>query len=368
LLHPLSPQIKKLMHWTVAASFIHDPVVDGDWLIPYIPGDRHQFTIVPHSEPLANWHNQSLPVTPYQRWLRYLNQGRAAVKQTHGGVITVFPQLASSVGIYQQIYRKPIPIIAWLFNVGKCYPGMRRHMAQLSLRNVARFVVHTRRECDIYSRWLEIPKERFEFVPYQSAEIPIVYEENTADPFIASIGSAHRDFVTLLNVVKKLKMPTVIASGKRALAGLDIPTFVKTPLGIGKGECLRLAQEARINVIPMKSDKLITAAGQVTIVESMRMGRALIASRCNGAEDYIIHGKTGLLVEPHSEEDLAQALELLWNDAALRNRLGQAAKRYATENFSDEASGSAMGRILNEVADSFEFPCSWKNQAFVNLD
>ncbi len=352
------------MHWTVAASFIHNPAVDGDWLLPYIPGDRHQFTIVPHSAPLANWHNQSSSVTGYQRWLRYLNQGKAAVKQTHGGVITVFPQLASSVGMYQQLYRKPVPIVAWLFNVGKCYPGLRQQMARLSLRTVTRFVVHTRRECEIYSRWLGLPKELFQFIPYQTADIPMQYEENTTAPFLAAIGSAHRDFTTLLAVVDKLKLPTVIASGPRSLAGFDIPSCVQTPFGIGKQECLQLAQEARVNVIPMRSDPLITAAGQVTIVESMRMGRALIVSRCNGAEDYIIHGETGLLVEPHSEKELAAAIELLWQDEALRNRLGQAARQYATEYFSDEASGAALGNLLNAIADSSQVELSevWQDQ------
>lgn len=352
------------MHWTLAASFIHNPAVDGDWLLPYVPGERHQFTIVPHSEPLANWHNQSSPVTGYQRWLRYLNQGQAAVQQTHGGVITVFPQLASSVGLYQQLYRKQMPIVAWLFNVGKCYPGLRQQMARLSLRTVTRFVVHTRRECELYSRWLGLPKDRFQFIPYQTAEIPIRYGENTTAPFVAAIGSAHRDFATLLTVVEKLKLPTVIASGSRSLAGLEVPSWVQTPFGIGKPDCLKLAQEARVNVIPMRSDPLITAAGQVTIVESMRMGRALIVSRCNGAEDYIIHGETGLLVEPHSEKELADAIELLWNDAALRNRLGQAAQQYAQKHFSDEASGAALGNLLNDIADSgqVELPASWHDQ------
>ena len=342
------------MHWTLAASFIHNPTVDGDWLLPYVPGNRHTFTVVPHPTPLANWHNRSSAVTSYQQWLRYLAQGREAVRQTQGGVITVFPQLASTVGMYQRIYRKPIPIVAWLFNVGKCYPGIRRHVARASLKHVSRFVMHSRRECEIYSRWLDLPKERFEFVPYQSADIPILYEENTTDPFMVAVGSAHRDFSTLFSAVEKLKVPTVVASGKRSLAGLDIPTCVKTPFGIGKPECLRLAQEARINVIPMFTDDLVTAAGQVTIVEALRMGRAVIASRCNGAEDYIIHGETGLLVTPGSTKELTDAIQLLWEDHALRQRLGTSAKQYAAKYFSDEASGRSLGNILDELADSFE--------------
>ncbi|BDA66123.1 hypothetical protein CAL7716_002890 [Calothrix sp. PCC 7716] len=84
----------------------------------------------------------------------------------------------------------------------------------------------------------------------------------------------------------------------------------------------------------------------------MQMGRAVIATRCHGAEDYIQHGETGLLVEPNSVDDLTQAIEMLWNDADLRNRLGQAAKRYALDNFSCESSGAALGKILDKVADS----------------
>lgn len=151
------------MHWTVAAPFIHNLETDGEWLVPYVSGDRHQFSVVPRAKPLANWHNRSSSATEYQEWLVYLQQGKDAVRATGGGVVTVFPQLALAVGIQQRAARRRIPVVAWLFNVGTCPGGMRRWLAQASLQDVDRFIVHTRRECDIYSQWLGIPKERFEF-------------------------------------------------------------------------------------------------------------------------------------------------------------------------------------------------------------
>ncbi len=340
------------MHWTVAAPFIHNLETDGEWLIPYVPGDRHQFNVIPRTKPLENWHNRSSPVTGYQEWLVHLQQGRNAVKATEGGVVTVFPQLASAVGVQQRISRRRIPVVAWLFNVGTCPKGMRRWLAQFSLQEIDRFVVHTRRECDIYSQWLKLPQERFEFLPYQVSEIPITYLENTTLPFVAAIGSAHRDFSTLLTAIAQLNFPTIIASGSRALAGLELPACAQAPLGIGKADCRRFAQEACINVVPLLPGEQVTAAGQVTIVEAMRMGRTVIASRCSGIEDYIIHGETGLLVEPQSVEDLVQALDWLWNDQELRNRLGQNAMRYAAQHFSDEAAGKALSKILNELEES----------------
>ncbi|MBW4547257.1 MAG: hypothetical protein KME25_22885 [Symplocastrum torsivum CPER-KK1] len=56
-------------------------------------------------------------------------------------------------------------------------------------------------------------------------------------------------------------------------------------------------------------------------------------------------------MEPNSVDDLVQAIDKLWNDQELRERLGQEAARYTAENCSDEAAGSAMGRILDQVAN-----------------
>ncbi len=339
----------RVTHWTIAAPFIHDLQKDGQWLAPYVSGDRYHFNIIPRPNPLLPWHHQSSTFTNGAEWLTYLKHGKDAAQSTDGGVITVFPQLASAVGMYQQFSRKRVPVVAWLFNVGTCRVGLSRWMAQASLQHIDRFVVHTRRECDLYSRWLGLPKERFVFFPYQVADIPVTYEENTTQPFIAAIGSAHRDFPTLLQAVETLKLPTVIASGSHALTGLQLPASVQAPAGLGKQDCLQLAQEARINIVPMKTNSHITAAGQVTIVEAMRMGRVVIASHCNGAEDYIIHGETGLLVEPGSTPALIRAIELLWDNPQLRNQIGHNAKNYAAQHFSDEAAGAALQSVLDDV-------------------
>jgi hypothetical protein len=357
------------MHWTVAASFIHDlNLKTSSWLTPYLPNDRHQFTIIPRRRPLASWHNRKSAVTDRKEWLDHWLQGSEALQRTHGGVITVFPQLASAVGLQKQLLRKQTPVVAWLFNVGTCSTGARRRIAQKSLQTIDRFVVHTQRERQIYSEWLELPIERFEFVPYQVPEMPVTYAENTSEPFITALGSAHRDFPALFKAVEKLNIPTVVAASRRSLEGISVPAQVQTPFEIGKQDCLRLAQEARINVVPMVPNERVTAAGQVTIVEAMRMGRALIATRCNGAEDYIIHGETGLLVEPHSVEDLTNAIQQLWEDHELRDRLGRNAMKYAAEHFSDEAAGAALERILDEVASRVGGKVTFRSPSFAEAN
>jgi glycosyltransferase involved in cell wall biosynthesis len=340
------------MHWTIAAPFVNKSNKEKEvWLTPYIPGERHKFERIPRSQPLQNWHERKSKVTGFKEWLIHWEHGMDSLAATDGGIITIFPQLPAVLGMQRRITGKRPPIVSWLFNVGTCSSGIRQTLAQISLKDIDRFIVHTRREREIYHEWLGIPIERFEFVPFHEFDIPVTYQENTEHPFIAALGSAHRDFPTLFQAVEKLNLPTIVASGRRALEGLSIPPLVKTPFDIGKADCLRLAQEARINIVPLMPKPQVTAAGQVTIVEAMLMGRAIIASNCYGAEDYIVHGQTGLLVEPGSVDDLVQAIEMLWNDPALRNRLGQAAYRYAQENFSCQAVGAVMAKILDQVAD-----------------
>ncbi|MBD2110790.1 glycosyltransferase [Nodosilinea sp. FACHB-141] len=341
------------MKWAIAAPFFDiDNIDTANWLEPFVPGDAHEFQLIPRQKPLPKWHDRKSKFTPIDDWLVYMRQAADALNSDADGVITVFPQVASAVGLQQKLRFSNKPVVAWLFNVGTCRSGLRQKLARASLSQVDHFVVHTRKEIELYSQWLGLPANRFEFLPYQVPEIPIEYGEERKTPFIASLGSAHRDFPTLFEAVKKLNIKTIVATGQGAVEGLMIPEQVELPFGISKEECLRLGQQARLNVVPLQPKEGVTAAGQVTLVEAMIMGRPLIVTNFYGAEDYIIHGETGWLVEPNSLESMTEAIDLLWHDDALRQKLGENARAYAKEHFSDPCAGRHLERILNEVAEN----------------
>ncbi|MBD1918461.1 MULTISPECIES: glycosyltransferase family 4 protein [Cyanophyceae] len=351
------------MKWAIAAPFFDlENIKTASWLEPFVPGNNHEFQLIPRQKPLPKWHDRKSKFTPVDDWFVYMKQASDALSSDAEGVITVFPQVASAVGLQQMFRFSKKPVVAWLFNVGTCSTGLRRKLARLSLSHIDYFVVHTRREIEIYSEWLGLPADRFEFLPYQVPDIPIEYEEDQQTPFITSLGSAHRDFPTLFEAVKKLNIKTVVATGKGAVEGMTIPEQVELPFGISKAECLRLAQQARLNIVPLQPKESITAAGQVTIVEAMIMGRPLIVTNFYGAEDYIIHGETGWLVEPNSLESMTKAIDLLWNDDALRQKLGENARAYALEYFSDPCAGRHLERILNQVAGARKAPSNPKLQ------
>lgn len=341
------------MHWAVAGPSFRSGS-DHAWLAPHVSGD-HQFTLVPRAVPTAgkSWHNVKLPITSLREWRALWKQSGNAMdaRGAGGGVITLFPPLAAMVGLRSRTGKSRIPLVAYCFNMGKCYGGLRGTLARGCLSGIDRFIVHARKECGIYAQWLDLPVERFEFVHFQRASITRTCDEDWHDPFIVAMGSANRDYGCLFDAVKRLKIRTVVVAAKHAISGLDVPPNVEIRSGISYGECLKLAQRARINVVPLRRTEV--GSGQVTFVDAMRLGRAVIASDVIGTEDYIGNGQTGLLVEPSDSQQLSAAIDLLWNDRSLRDGLASNAYTFAEQHLSDEAAGQSLGKILDRVGREY---------------
>ena len=89
-------------------------------------------------------------------------------------------------------------------------------------------------------------------------------------------------------------------------------------------------------------------------LEAAACGTPTVSSDSPGLRDSVVHGETGYLVPHGSVERLADRMSELLADAALRARMGEAARSFA-EGFSWDASAAAMERFLQrrvaEVAE-----------------
>lgn len=336
------------MHWTIAAPFFRvAEMAHARWLDDFVIDSGHTFTKIPRiPEPaLRNWHQRRSSVTPWREWIELWQQGGAAWRLSGGGCITVFPQLAVTAGMHKRLSPKKKPLVAWCFNLGALYGGVKQLLAQQALKQVDKIVVHSSGECEFVANWLRVPVDRVEFVHLQRAPIPITEQENIEDPFILSLGSAQRDYRVFFDAVAKLGHRTIVVAAPRAVADLKVPANVELRSGLSAMECNHLAQQARMVVVPLDDGR--TAAGQVTVVEALRMGRPLIATRGVGTVDYIIEGQNGFLVPPGDVEALTAEIEHLWRDARARLIVSTGALVYAESRLSDEAAASQLVRILN---------------------
>jgi glycosyltransferase involved in cell wall biosynthesis len=85
-----------------------------------------------------------------------------------------------------------------------------------------------------------------------------------------------------------------------------------------------LISKSSFVVLALEDRKMST--GQSVLLQAMALGKAVIATRVNGTEDYIEHMKTGLFVPPNDPRAIEDAVRLLFSNSDLRAALGRSAR------------------------------------------
>ena len=342
------------MDWLVLSPFVKTTY--PGWLMPFIDPAKHRTRQVP-----ADYdHDRSRAVSSGRQWIDYLRHGWRGFRQTFGrqpvGIVTAFPQLAVIVALLKTLSgRKNVPLIAWCFNLAQPYGGIKGKLARFCLPAVDLFVVHSRAEIGIYSDWLQLPRERFVFVPL-SAEIrdTATWTEQADDPYIVALGTANRDYALLADAAGQLGYKTIIVAVTHATAHIQAPPCVSFLSNLTLAECHQLALYSRINVIPIAD--VNAPSGQVTVIESMMRGVPLVATACAGTSDYVVNGVDGILVAPNDVAAMVSALRTVWEDAALRTALSRNARQASLDKFTFPAAAARLTELMTQLASRLPRP------------
>jgi len=96
---------------------------------------------------------------------------------------------------------------------------------------------------------------------------------------------------------------------------------------------------------------LTEGSGRV-IMEAMVAGKPVVGMRSGGVQELILDGQTGYLVHPDNVQSMAEKVEMLVNDAELRTKIGNNAREYARNHFSDKASMNAIIEIYQKMVSA----------------
>jgi glycosyltransferase involved in cell wall biosynthesis len=106
----------------------------------------------------------------------------------------------------------------------------------------------------------------------------------------------------------------------------------------------RLYEGVDLLVVPSYEEPFGLVAAEAAI-----RGIPVIASRVGGLPEIINDGVTGFLFEVGNHGELAEKILLLMEDEALRQRMGEAARKWARERFTEEAMCDRIERVLDLV-------------------
>ncbi len=88
----------------------------------------------------------------------------------------------------------------------------------------------------------------------------------------------------------------------------------------------------------------------IVYLEANLAGKPVIAGRSGGVEDAVLDNETGLLVNPESAAEIANAIIKLARDKELREKLGENGKKRAEEEFNW---GKQINKIYNIIKSPF---------------
>ena len=84
------------------------------------------------------------------------------------------------------------------------------------------------------------------------------------------------------------------------------------------------------------------------MMEAYSRGKAVVGSDKGGIPEYILHGETGYVFPSHDSVALAGYLSELWNDPEKAALMGRNAKKFADNQFNDEAFYSRLAQIYEK--------------------
>ena len=100
-----------------------------------------------------------------------------------------------------------------------------------------------------------------------------------------------------------------------------------------------------VYVMPNSEEKGDVEGFGMVFLEANACGKAVVGGRSGGAAEAVIEGKTGRLVDPHNPQELADVLDVLLKNEAVRANMGEQGMLRARSEFN----WAARARMLDEV-------------------
>lgn len=192
------------------------------------------------------------------------------------------------------------------------------------------------------------PAERVRVVP-NFCDLPDVPPREHAGQYIGYIGriSPEKGVDVLIEAARRTGLPTKIAGDPRQMMHLveGAPDNVQFVGGLKREQIPAFLDDVRALVVP----SVWYEAFGIVCVEALSRGIPVIAADAGGLSEVIQHNETGLLVPMADPVALGDAMQRLWDDVNLTQRLGRRGYEVARQRYTVEAFYRGITALWSEV-------------------
>lgn len=223
-------------------------------------------------------------------------------------------------------------------------------------RAMDKIAVHCHSMKDNFVR-LGVPEDRITVIHYSVDQKFFAprREISQVPNFIASVGEPRsRDYASLFQAVKGLPAKLEVAGyghwyarEKYNFVHARLPDNASLSRRLSYHELRKFYASAQFVVVPVQD--LVYSAGATSAMEAGAMGRAVVAFRSRGLSDYVIHGETGILVEPGNVQAMRDTIQYLLSNPKEAKRLGDNARQRIVEELNLETYVGNIADLLEKA-------------------
>lgn len=160
-------------------------------------------------------------------------------------------------------------------------------------------------------------------------------------PYAICVGSANRDWSTLLEAFRLLpRVSLLLVGGSGPIKSW--PRNVRVLPRLPFREYAALVRRARLCILPLAESP--ASYGQMTLLQAFALGRPVIAADVGPIGDYL--GTWTVAIPPADPLALAASVAALWTDEESRMALGRTAQHVVASRFTAERMAASIESIV----------------------
>lgn len=246
---------------------------------------------------------------------------------------------------------------------------IHHHFDRRALRTADRIIVVSEKLRRDMASWYGAPPQRLLVIPNGAAED--CFEQRPAKLTRAQLGFDESDFLVVqVGSILPLRGQLILAQALSSLAGrcprlgaallgrvydADYASEVDQLLATHpKRPFRRFGHRSDATEVLRLADVAVVSSFQeghsFALLEAMALGKPIVATNIESNAVSLGHGEAGLLVPTGDSEALADALQTLYHDEALRTRLATAARLRAASEYTQERMIQATLGVYRSLA------------------
>ncbi|MBT3313782.1 MAG: glycosyltransferase family 4 protein [Anaerolineae bacterium] len=248
-----------------------------------------------------------LPRQKFRPWLEFLLFWRVLKAATSHEALLLFssrghlkPEIMACVfiGLWPKKFQPTILLYGEMYEPSSGLSNLiERLVIRLADRAISLYLVYSTEELDLFPTLWNIAPQKMRFLPFYIRKDRTKFngKKRVIKDHVFAGGNSKRDYAPVIKAAEKLPEIKFIFGTKTLENKNDLLPNIRADW-MKMDEYVALMNTARVVLVPLKTGNKRTT-GLLTALEALSLEKVIVAPDALGIRDYILNGKSGIIVD-----------------------------------------------------------------------